>query len=143
MVFNLIGSNAQNALYVFVLGPVYALVYYSVFRFCIQRFNLKTPGREDEAALSEAAAQDEHGVAGALVAAFGGRDNIASLDACITRLRVAVNQPTQVDHVRLKALGAAGVVTVGNAVQAIFGPVSENLKTDMEIYLRRAASDPR
>lgn len=142
VVFNLIGSNAQNALYVFVLGPIYALIYYSVFRFCIQRFNLKTPGREDEAALSEAAAQDEHGVAGALVAAFGGRDNIASLDACITRLRVAVNQPTQVDHLRLKALGAAGVVTVGNAVQAIFGPVSENLKTDMEIFLRRAASDP-
>ena len=76
----------------------------------------------------------------ALILAFGGRGNITSLDACITRLRVAVRDPALVDTDRLKALGAAGVVKVGNGVQAIFGPLSENLKTDMQECLARAGA---
>jgi PTS system glucose-specific IIC component len=73
--------------------------------------------------------------------AFGGGANIRSLDACITRLRVAVADPARVDQARLKALGAAGVVAVGEGVQAIFGPLSENLKTDMEEYLKQAGAE--
>jgi PTS system glucose-specific IIC component len=46
--FNLIGNKSHNAWYVFILGPIYAVIYYSVFRFVILKFNLKTPGREDE-----------------------------------------------------------------------------------------------
>jgi PTS system glucose-specific IIC component len=76
-----------------------------------------------------------------LVLAFGGRSNIKSLDACITRLRITANDPALVDEGKLKALGAAGVVRVGNGVQAIFGPLSENLKTDMQEYLKTAGSD--
>jgi PTS system glucose-specific IIC component len=76
-----------------------------------------------------------------LVLAFGGRSNIKSLDACITRLRISVNDPSLVDDARLKALGAAGVVRVGNGVQAIFGPLSENMKTDMQEYQKSAGSD--
>lgn len=83
-----------------------------------------------------AAAAGSAGRAGDLVAAFGGRDNIASLDACITRLRVAVRDAARVDDAALKALGATGVVRVGRSVQAIFGPLSENLKTDMERHLK-------
>ncbi|MCK7592816.1 PTS glucose transporter subunit IIBC [Pseudomarimonas salicorniae] len=142
LMFNVLGRNAQNAWYVFILGPIYAAIYYGVFRACIHYFDLKTPGREAQALGAESASGDEGGIAASLVAAFGGRDNIASLDACITRVRVAVRDPAGVDVERLKALGAAGVVTVGNAVQAVFGPLSENLKTDMELYLRRAGSDP-
>jgi len=77
----------------------------------------------------------------ALVLAFGGRDNITSLDACITRLRVTVQDPARVDRARLKAMGAAEVLQVGNSEQAIFGTQSENLKTDMEIYLKHSQSD--
>lgn len=70
--------------------------------------------------------------------AFGGRANIKSLDACITRLRVELNDVGKASPDKLKALGAAGVVTVGSGLQAIFGTRSENLKTDMEEYLKTA-----
>jgi PTS system glucose-specific IIC component len=144
LMFNLIGGKAQNAWLVFVLGPIYALIYYSVFRFVIVRFNLKTPGREDEvlgAAPAAAASVGQHGRALDLVLAFGGRSNISSLDACITRLRITVNTPGKVDQARLKALGAAGVVVVGNGIQAIFGPLAENLKGEMQDYLEIAGPE--
>ena len=70
------------------------------------------------------------------MAAFGGRANIQSLDACITRLRVQLVDPARASPDRLKALGATGVVKFGNNLQAIFGTRSENLKSDMEAYLR-------
>ena len=115
-------------------------MYYGLFRVMIQRFDLKTPGREleDEAGVA-APAVAAGGLAGELVAAFGGRANIRSLDACITRLRVELVDPAKANPDRLKALGAAGVVEVGNNLQAIFGTRSENLKSDMEEYLRSSA----
>jgi PTS system glucose-specific IIC component len=140
LMFNLIGDKGRHAGYVFILGPIYAAIYYGVFRFVITRWNLKTPGREDEAPEAAAAPvpEGQWGKARELVLAFGGRDNIRSLDACITRLRVAVADPARVDHARLKSLGASGVVAVGDGVQAIFGPLSENLKTDMAEYMKLA-----
>jgi PTS system glucose-specific IIC component len=143
LMFNLLGGKAQGAWYVFVLGPIYAVIYYTVFRFVITRFDLKTPGREDEVAGKAPAilSVGKYGKARDLVLAFGGRRNITSLDACITRLRVAVTDPAKVDQGRLKALGAAGVMAVGNGFQAIFGPLSENLKGEMEDYLKVAGAD--
>lgn len=121
---------------VFLLGPLWALVYYSVFRAAILRLDLKTPGREDapsaaDAAPSPAPHAEHAGLAERLVAAFGGARNIESLDACITRIRVTVHDVGRADEKALRALGAAGVVVVGNAVQAVFGTRSENLKTAM------------
>jgi glucose PTS system EIICB or EIICBA component len=142
LMFNLIGNKATHAWYVFILGPIYAVIYYSVFRFVITRFNLKTPGREDDTV--EAATVSTAGTGGRsreLVLAFGGRSNIQSLDACITRLRVSVKNPALVDDGKLKALGAAGVLRVGNGVQAIFGTSSENMKTDLQEYLKTAGSE--
>jgi PTS system glucose-specific IIC component len=142
LMFNLIGNKGTHAWYVFILGPIYAAIYYSVFRFVITRFDLKTPGREDDTAETTPLATS--GVGGRsreLVLAFGGRSNITSLDACITRLRISVKDPAHVDEAKLKALGAAGVVRVGNGVQAIFGPLSENMKTDMQEYMKTAGSD--
>ncbi|MFP4896927.1 glucose PTS transporter subunit EIIB, partial [Paraburkholderia sp. EG304] len=142
LMFNLIGGKATHAWYVFILGPIYAVIYYGVFRFVITRFNLKTPGREDDTADTVAvAASGAGGRSRELVLAFGGRSNITSLDACITRLRISVKDPALVDEHKLKALGAAGVVRVGNGVQAIFGPLSENMKTDMQDYLKTAGAE--
>ncbi|SAL43269.1 PTS glucose transporter subunit IIBC [Caballeronia concitans] len=142
LMFNLIGNKATHAWYVFILGPIYAAIYYCVFRFVITRFNLKTPGREDDTVdTAPVSTSAEGGRSRDLVLAFGGRSNIKSLDACITRLRITVNDPALVNDARLKALGAAGVVRVGNGVQAIFGPLSENMKTDMQEYLKTAGSD--
>lgn len=142
VMFNLIGNKSTHAWYVFILGPIYAVIYYGVFRFVITRFNLKTPGREDDTV--ETAKVSTAGAGGRsreLVLAFGGRSNIDSLDACITRLRISVKDPALVNEGKLKALGAAGVVRVGNGVQAIFGPLSENMKTDMHEYLKTAGSE--
>lgn len=66
-----------------------------------------------------------------LIAAFGGRENLRSVDACITRLRMEVADPGKVDHDRLKAMGAAGVIEVGNSVQAVFGTQAETLKNEI------------
>jgi glucose PTS system EIICB or EIICBA component len=75
-------------------------------------------------------------MAARLVAAFGGAANIQSLDACITRLRVDLKDVSLASAEALRGLGAAGVVQVGGGMQAIFGTRSENLKTDMEEYIR-------
>lgn len=131
------------------LGPLWAGMYYVIFRTLILKWNLATPGREaeDVAVGAGAAAVSGDGMAPALVTAFGGAGNIRSLDACITRLRVELNDPSRADPQTLRDLGATGVVTVGNNVQAIFGTRSENLKTDMDEYLRSggagAAPAPR
>jgi PTS system glucose-specific IIC component len=127
---------------VLVLGPVYFGMYYVVFRTLILKLNLKTPGREVEVANREDVIEDvAHGFTQQLVLAFGGRSNIRDLDACITRLRVGVVDVKKADQRRLKSLGAAGVLLVGNNMQAIFGTRSENLKTDMEEYLKVAGDE--
>ncbi|TBW36782.1 PTS glucose transporter subunit IIBC [Siculibacillus lacustris] len=148
LLFNVFGVNAQNWWMTLILGPIYAVVYYGVFRFLIVKFDFKTPGREDEgddvdpilaAAPSGTTAEvvpARFATSQKLVAAFGGRDNIADLDACITRLRVGVRDLAKVDQPAFKTLGAAGVMVVGNNVQAVFGTRSENMKTDLEEYLQ-------
>lgn len=117
-----------------VIGLIYAAIYYTVFRVAIVALDLKTPGREDES--SEESTLTGSDLAGELVQAFGGKDNITNLDACITRLRVSVKEIAKVDQSKLKSLGAAGVVVAGSGVQAIFGTKSDNLKTDMDHWIK-------
>jgi PTS system glucose-specific IIC component len=128
--------HSSRGLWLLVLGPLWALMYYALFRTLIVRFNLKTPGREDEDVAGAAAVEAGDSMAARLVAAFGGGANIRSLDACITRLRVELNEVSLASAEALRGLGAAGVVQVGGGMQAIFGTRSENLKTDIEEYLR-------
>jgi PTS system glucose-specific IIC component len=130
--------RSTHALYLLVIGPIWALVYYFSFRFVIQKFNLKTPGREVEVAGDDfvATPSAQGGISSDLVAAFGGKANITNLDACFTRLRVQVGDIAKVHQDQLKSLGATGVVVIGNGVQAIFGPRSENLKTGIQEYLQ-------
>ncbi|WIV87780.1 PTS glucose transporter subunit IIBC [Proteus appendicitidis] len=128
-------SGNSSKLYLFpIIGILYAITYYSIFRFLIVKLNLKTPGREVEDKNTKQA--DKSAMGQSLVAAFGGKDNISSLDACITRLRIGVKEIEKVDRDELKRLGAAGVVVVGSGIQAIFGPKSDNLKTEMDEYIR-------
>lgn len=132
-----------NAWIVIPVGLVFAVIYYFGFRFAIRKFNLATPGREPE--------DDEDGDSPAVVAgelpyeileAMGGQENIANLDACITRLRVSVNDIGNVDKKRLKQLGAAGVLEVGNNIQAIFGPKSDNLRHQMADIMKGKSPRP-
>jgi glucose PTS system EIICB or EIICBA component len=134
--------KSQRALWLFVIGPIWAVVYYGVFSFAIRKFNLMTPGREvhEESEVSpREAASDQFALQ--LIRAFGGRSNIVSLDACITRLRVKLADVTKASVDKLKALGATGVVVVGDGMQAIFGTRSENLKTEMQDYLKTAGPE--
>lgn len=144
LLFNVFGKNAHNWWMTLILGPAYAAAYYTIFRVMILRFNLKTPGRDEDeqAAGVEAVAAGGDGrlaMARQLVEAFGGPGNIDNLDACITRLRVGVRDISKVDTKRFKALGAAGVMVVGNGLQVVFGTRSENIKTDMEEALKGAS----
>ncbi|MDA1475766.1 glucose-specific PTS transporter subunit IIBC [Bacillus changyiensis] len=114
------------------VGLALAVIYYFGFRFAIRKFNLKTPGREDAAAEPASEAGKPIGdLPYEILTAMGDKENIKHLDACITRLRVTVNDQKKVDKERLKKLGASGVLEVGNNIQAIFGPRSENLKSQM------------
>lgn len=132
--FIVLGGNGSKLWLFPIVGLIYAAAYYGIFRFMIQTFNFKTPGREETQ--SEKIAEEVGVMAPALVAAFGGKDNITNLDACITRLRVSVRDVAKVDKAGLTKLGAAGVLMAGSGVQAIFGTRSDNLKTDMDDYLK-------
>ncbi|AIE58796.1 glucose-specific PTS transporter subunit IIBC [Bacillus methanolicus] len=131
ILFGLINPQT-HAWRVIPVGLVFAVIYYFGFRFAIRKFNLMTPGREPD----EEEMEDSKGAAGDLayniLAAMGGKENISHLDACITRLRVSVNDIKKVDKEQLKKLGAAGVLEVGNNIQAIFGPRSETIKGQMK-----------
>ena len=112
------------------VGLVYAVIYYFVFRFLIVKLKYKTPGREDKQ--SQAATASATELPYAVLEAMGGKANIKHLDACITRLRVEVNDKSKVDVPGLKDLGASGVLEVGNNMQAIFGPKSDQIKHEMQ-----------
>ncbi|WP_114392987.1 PTS glucose transporter subunit IIBC [Oleisolibacter albus] len=140
VVFNALSPYAKNWWLVLIVGPIYGAIYYTVFRTAIRVLNLKTPGREDTTS-EDVGVQVGTGRARDLVVAFGGRGNIRNLDACITRLRVVVGNPAAVDEPKLRAMGASGILRVGDSVQAVFGTLSENLKTEMEEYLRGTTAD--
>src|SRR5664280_797663 len=161
---------AKNIPLLIVMGIAFFLVYYFLFRFVIKRWNMRTPGREPEdefdaeqaanltdgsgsAVSGGAALSTGGGVALAtrpladtkaeqLIAAFGGRENLVNVDACITRLRMEVADKALVNKPRLKALGAAGVIEVGNNVQAIFGTQAEALKSDINDVLDGPVPEP-
>lgn len=118
------------------VGIIFAVIYYVLFRFAINKWNLQTPGREiDEEQTIEQQDLKEDELAVSVLEALGGKDNIAQLDACITRLRVTVNQPKIVQKDRLKTLGAVGVLEMGNNFQAIFGTKSDALKDEIKAVI--------
>ena len=136
-----VSGLGSGRMWVLILGPVYALIYYFTFRIAIQALNLPTPGREaDTDSTAPTSSKVPSPLAGSpiavqLVNAFGGAGNIKTLDACITRLRVEVNEISKVDQGAIKSLGAAGIIVAGNGVQAVFGTKSDNLRSDMSAYL--------
>ena len=157
--FGLLPAGAgvkTNWLFVILVGLAYAVVYYFLFYFLITKFNLKTPGRDENEGetklFTKADFQAKNGNANeqpattsgkgeiaekapAVLAALGGAENIVSVDACITRLRVEVKDKAKVLKDELKTLGAAGVVEVGNGIQAIFGAKADGYKNEINSIL--------
>ncbi|KHT63151.1 PTS glucose transporter subunit IIBC [Photobacterium gaetbulicola] len=126
---------ATNWYMLIVQGLVFFGLYYAVFRTVIVKFNLKTPGREDEEdEVAEGAGSQETGeLAKQYIVALGGVSNLENIDACITRLRLTLKDSSLADEKTLKALGAMGVVKLGsNNLQVILGPLAEIVAGEMK-----------
>ena len=117
-----------NTWMIIPLGIAAFVIFYVVFRFAITKFNLTTPGREDEDTdAAEAnitlANNDFTAIASGVLAAIGGKGNVANVDYCATRLRFEVKDSSAVDEKAVKAAGAAGVIRPSkNACQVVIGP---------------------
>ncbi len=116
---------AKNTWMIIPLGIAAFIVFYVVFRFMIVKFDLKTPGREDDdvdETKVELANNDYTAIAATILEGLGGKDNVVSIDNCITRLRLEVKDNTVVDEKKIKSAGVAGVVRPGKtSVQVIIG----------------------
>ncbi len=135
-----VSGLGEKPLLMIPFGLAYAVLYYFSFRFIITTFNLATPGREKDDVATAAPTASKGGdaaLASGLIQAYGGGENIASLDACITRLRIEVKDVAKVDQAQIKRLGATGVLVSGNGVQAVFGTRSDLLRTEMAAQLKR------
>ena len=161
LIFGILQGNAKTSwMWIIPVGVVYFFLYYFIFSFLIKKFNLKTPGREEEDEETRLYTKadvnakrtgngSEAGQTGAVVdqrsadiARFlGGKKNITSVDCCATRLRCSVERPELVDEKGLKATGAVGVIKKGQGVQVIYGPNVTVIKAELEGYLEQAEDE--
>ena len=151
--FGILQGNAKTSwLRIIPVGIIYFLLYYGIFKFLILKFNLKTPGREDEDTetrlytKADYNAAKESGVKGAEVSALitaglGGKANIEDVDCCATRLRCTIKDPEKVQEALLKQSGSRGVILKGKGIQVIYGPQVAILKTNLEAFLQTSAAD--
>ncbi|EAZ76048.1 PTS system, N-acetylglucosamine-specific IIABC component, partial [Vibrio cholerae B33] len=119
----------------FVIGLAFFALYFFTFTFAIRAFNLKSPGREDEEVETETDSADasKGDLARQYLKALGGHENLTSIDACITRLRLTLKDRSVADEAVLKKLGAKGVVKLGeNNLQVILGPLAEIVAGEMK-----------
>ncbi len=128
-------ANSEKGLMIPVFGLAYAAIYYTVFRAVIIKLDLKTPGREVDVEEGVDIPAETDDRVREIVMAFGGGDNIETLDNCITRLRIEVKDVALVNEPMIKAMGASAVIVMGNGVQAIFGLEADTLRTAMEEFL--------
>jgi PTS system N-acetylglucosamine-specific IIC component len=156
-VINFGKSNTTNALLLLLVGVIYGVIYYFVFSFFIVRFNLQTPGRGEGAggfadwilpesqrgpkaatatAEKVSGTEQDDALAAQVLSALGGKANVQSVEGCITRLRLFVNDSAQVDEPRLKSLGASGVIKRGKIVQVVLGTQSDRIAARISKLLK-------
>ncbi|MDP9708782.1 UNVERIFIED_ORG: PTS system N-acetylglucosamine-specific IIC component [Pseudomonas fluorescens] len=129
-------GRSTNGWLVVPVGLVYAVIYYAVFDFCIRRFNLKTPGREDVAA-AEKSVLTENERAAAYIKALGGAENLVTVGACTTRLRLEMVDRNKASDADLKALGAMAVVRPGKggSLQVVVGPMADSIADEIRLAM--------
>ncbi|MFC6339467.1 PTS N-acetyl-D-glucosamine transporter [Pseudomonas sp. CCM 7891] len=129
-------GKSTNGWLVVPVGLAYAVVYYTVFDFCIRRFNLKTPGREDIQVVQTEVMTDNQR-ASAYIRALGGADNLLSVGACTTRLRLDMVDRNKAVDAELKALGAMAVVRPGNggSLQVVVGPLADSIADEIRLAM--------
>lgn len=129
-------GKSTNGWLIFPVGAAYAVIYYSVFSYCIRRFNLKTPGREDIQVV-QAEVMSDNQRATAYIQALGGADNLLSVGACTTRLRLDMVDRNKAVDAELKALGAMAVVRPGNggSLQVVVGPMADSIADEIRLAM--------
>ena len=158
VLFGVMQGNAKTHwMWVVVVGAVYFVLYYIIFRFMISKFDYKTPGRDDaeevklytradvnarSAASGSNAPAGDDPVSALIVEGLGGTDNLSDVDCCATRLRCTVKDAALVRQDVLKASGASGVICKGNGVQVVYGPKVAVIKAKLEDYLENAPKTP-
>ena len=158
VLFGVMQGNAKTHwVWVVVVGAVYFVLYYIIFRFMISKFDYKTPGRDDaeevklytradvnarSAASGSTAPAGDDPVSALIVEGLGGTDNLTDVDCCATRLRCTVKDAALVKQDVLKASGASGVICKGNGVQVVYGPKVAVIKAKLEDYLDNAPKTP-
>ncbi|MGY6225538.1 glucose PTS transporter subunit IIA [Faecalibacterium duncaniae] len=150
------GNDKTHWMWVVVVGAVYFVLYYIIFRFMISKFNYKTPGRDDAEevklytradvnarnAASGSVPAGNDPVSALIVEGLGGADNLSDVDCCATRLRCTVKDAALVKQDVLKASGASGVICKGDGVQVVYGPKVAVIKAKLEDYLENAPKTP-
>ena len=127
---------AKNGLLLLPVGLGVGVVYYVLFRWSTRRFRLTTPGREEAVRLDDWETDLPYH-APLVLQALGGKENIAQLDSCITRLRITVHDERKIDVKALRDLGAAGVIRLGGGhVQVVFGTYSEMIREEILKIMR-------
>lgn len=158
VLFGVMQGNAKTHwVWVVVVGAVYFVLYYIIFRFMISKFDYKTPGRDDaeevklytradvnarSAASDSTAPAGDDPVSALIVEGLGGTANLSDVDCCATRLRCTVKDAALVRQDVLKASGASGVICKGNGVQVVYGPKVAVIKAKLEDYLENAPKTP-
>lgn len=158
VLFGVMQGNAKTHwVWVVVVGAVYFVLYYIIFRFMISKFDYKTPGRDDaeevklytradvnarSAASGSTAPTGDDSVSALIVEGLGGADNLSDVDCCATRLRCTVKDVALVKQDVLKASGASGVICKGDGVQVVYGPKVAVIKAKLEDYLENAPKTP-
>jgi N-acetylglucosamine PTS system EIICBA or EIICB component len=166
-VINFTKANSNNAWMIIPLGVVYFFIYYFLFSFCIKIFNIGTPGRGEErtglaadwilpesqrgpkqekgaqaaTAIAEGDVDQDTVLAGRVLEALGGRANVESVEGCITRLRLFVKEPDQIDDARLKALGASGVIKRGKIAQVVMGTQSDRIAERIKRLMKAESAE--
>lgn len=152
VLFGVMQGNAKTHwIWIVIVGAVYFVLYYLVFRFMISKFDYKTPGREDNEEVklytradvnardaAAGAAGESDPVSALIVEGLGGKANLSDVDCCATRLRVTVKDAELVKQDALKASGASGIICKGNGVQVVYGPKVAVIKAKLEEYLENA-----
>ena len=145
--FGVLQGNAKtNWIMIPLVGIIYFIIYFFLFRFLILKKNYATPGREigdgdvklyTRADYNEkkSRASKNSDVSAIILDGLGGKDNITGLDCCATRLRVSVKEPSLVNDALLRESGAKGVVKKGVGVQVVYGPQVSVIKSELEDYI--------
>lgn len=157
--YGLLQGNAKtNWVRIIPVFVAYAIGYYFVFKFIIEKFNLATPGREEDEGEIKLYTRDDYNKKNAsakksidsktdelspvILKGLGGEENLVDIDACATRLRLTVHNSDLIDKEILKSTGARGVIKKGTGVQVVYGPQVSIIKSNFEEYVERVRTTP-